>query len=91
MRAAVRTGARALHVYVDKRLILSWDDAERVEFVTNIHNHEIRNQIADVLGQDPIVGLAGLGAAPLRKARWSWSTLCTGCPTSAGYTTFTTI
>jgi hypothetical protein len=67
MRAAVRTGARALHVYVDKRLILSWDDAERVEFGANSHYHEIRSQITDMLGHDRIVGLTGLGAAPLRK------------------------
>ena len=67
MRAAERTGARALHVYAAEKLILSWDDAERVEFGTNSHYHAIRNQIADVLGHNPIVGLTELGAAPLRK------------------------
>ena len=65
MGAAERSGGNALHLSARDKLILSWADAERVEYSTSCNAYGLRQLISDRLQPGPILGLTGLGATRL--------------------------
>ena len=68
MRAAERSGARALHLFAHEKLILSWGGAERAEYVLDCNLETLQHAITEFLQPGPTLGLTGLGGADLKDS-----------------------
>lgn len=65
MRAVERSGGSALHVLFREQVILSWADAERVDYSTSANCYALGQIIRERLQPGPIVGLIALGGTRL--------------------------
>ena len=68
MRAAERSGGRALHVLFREKVIFSWADAEPVEYSTSVNSYALGQIIRERLQPGPVLGLIGLGGTRLDEA-----------------------
>ncbi len=65
IRAAERSGGKALHVFFLDKIILSWADAERFECSINCNSYALEQIIKERLQPGPILALTGLGGTRL--------------------------